>query len=89
MRSVLCAVVSGMGPAHLNLLQRIFGVRHQRFGTLKAGHMFRLFHLALVAAVVVLGAIGVSRLSYNVEILDLLPKGYGWSRWNEVVSEGL
>ncbi|MDB6139166.1 MAG: putative rane protein, partial [Verrucomicrobiaceae bacterium] len=37
--------------------------------------MFRLFHLALVIAIIVLGAIGISRLSYNVEILDLLPKG--------------
>jgi predicted RND superfamily exporter protein len=37
--------------------------------------MFRLFHFALVVAVVALGAIGISRLSYNVEILDLLPRG--------------
>lgn len=37
--------------------------------------MFRLFHIALVIAIIVLGAIGISRLSYNVEILDLLPKG--------------
>lgn len=37
--------------------------------------MFRLFHIVLAALVIVLGAIGISRLSYNVEILDLLPKG--------------
>lgn len=37
--------------------------------------MFRLFHIALAAVVIVLGAVGISRLSYNVEILDLLPKG--------------
>ena len=37
--------------------------------------MFRLFHIALAAAVIVLGVIGISRLSYNVEILDLLPRG--------------
>jgi len=37
--------------------------------------MFRLFHIALLASVIALGAIGVSRLSYNVEILDLLPRG--------------
>jgi predicted exporter len=37
--------------------------------------MFRLFHIALLGAVIVLGAIGVSRLSFNVEILDLLPRG--------------
>ena len=37
--------------------------------------MFRLFHLALITAVIVLGSIGISRLSYNVEILDLLPRG--------------
>ena len=37
--------------------------------------MFRLFHIALLVAVIALGAIGVSRLSYNVEILDLLPRG--------------
>lgn len=37
--------------------------------------MFRLFHIALAALVIVLGAVGISRLSYNVEILDLLPTG--------------
>ena len=37
--------------------------------------MFRLFHLALLTLTVVLGFIGISRLSYNVEILDLLPRG--------------
>ncbi len=37
--------------------------------------MFRLFHIALLVLTVVLGFIGISRLSYNVEILDLLPKG--------------
>ncbi len=37
--------------------------------------MFRLFHLVLLALTVVLGVIGVSRLNYNVEILDLLPQG--------------
>jgi len=37
--------------------------------------MFRLLHIALVVATIVLGAIGIARLSYNVEILDLLPKG--------------
>ena len=39
--------------------------------------MFRLFHIVLLAATVVLGIVGVSRLSYNVEILDLLPKSMG------------
>lgn len=38
------------------------------------GCMFRLFHLTLIAATVVLGIIGVSRISYNVEVLDLLPR---------------
>ena len=37
--------------------------------------MFRLFHIALLIFTAVLGYIGISRLSYNVEILDLLPKG--------------
>lgn len=36
--------------------------------------MFRLFHLVLLATTIVLGVVGISRLSYNVEILDLLPK---------------
>ncbi len=39
--------------------------------------MFRLFHIVLLAATVVLGIVGVSRLSYNVEILDLLPNTMG------------
>ncbi len=39
--------------------------------------MFRLFHIVLLAATIVLGIVGISRLSYNVEILDLLPKSMG------------
>ena len=39
--------------------------------------MFRLLHVGLVILAVVLGAVGISRLSYDVDVLDLLPPGLG------------
>jgi len=40
--------------------------------------MFRLFHIALLGAVIVLGGIGVSRLSFNVEISSAAARHGGW-----------
>ncbi len=37
--------------------------------------MPRWFHVLLILATLILGAVGVSRLSWQVEILDLLPRG--------------
>lgn len=36
--------------------------------------MLRVLHIFLVLATIVLGAVGISRLSYDVDILDLLPR---------------
>lgn len=38
--------------------------------------VLRRFHLLLLLVTVVFGILGVSRLSYNVDILDLLPKNF-------------
>ena len=36
--------------------------------------MSKSFHILLVLVALILGAVGISRLSYNVDVLDLLPK---------------